>query len=55
MWKTVNLDTLKFDLLLLPALAIGSLAGIWLTKFIPEKIYRYFVIVVTAAAALLLF
>lgn len=53
-WKTINMSTLKLDILLLPGIALGAFLGIWLVKKIPEKPYRAFVIVVTALSAFLL-
>ena len=54
-WETIDLHSFTFDLLMLPAIAAGAVLGIWLVKFFPEKIYRYFIIASTLAAALLLF
>lgn len=53
-WKTIDLDTLTLDIILLPAIAAGAFLGIWGVKKIPEKIYRTAVIVVTAVSAFLL-
>jgi hypothetical protein len=53
-WKTINWQTLKLDLLLFPGIAAGALLGIWLVKKIPDKTYRAFVIVVTVLSAFLL-
>jgi len=53
-WKTINLQTLTLDLILLPGIALGAFLGIRLVKKIPDKTYRTFVIVVTALSAFLL-
>ena len=53
-WETINRQTLKLNLLLLPGIAIGAIAGIWLVKKIPENTYRAFIIIATAISALLL-
>ncbi len=53
-WKTINLHTLKLDLILLPGIFAGAVLGIWLVKKIPDKTYRSFVIAVTALSAFLL-
>lgn len=53
-WGTISWPSLKLDLMTLPAIALGAFLGIWLVKIIPEKTYRAFVIVVTAASAFLL-
>ncbi len=53
-WQTIDRESLKLDLILLPGIALGAAAGIWLVKKIPDKTYRAFVIIVTAFSALLL-
>jgi uncharacterized protein len=53
-WKTIEWQTLKLDLILLPGIAFGAFSGIWLVKKIPDQIYRTFIIIVTAISALLL-
>ena len=53
-WETIDWNTLKLNLMLLPAIAIGAVPGIWLVKKIPNKPYRTFVIIVTALSAFLL-
>lgn len=53
-WKTINLSTLKLDLILLPGIFAGAVLGIWLVKKIPDKTYRSFVIAITALSAFLL-
>jgi uncharacterized membrane protein YfcA len=54
-WKTITLQSLLFDVLMIPAIALGALLGIWLVKFFPEKAYRIFIIATTLFSALLLF
>ena len=53
-WETIDLKTLSFDLLMLPAIGLGAFIGIKAVKKISEKSYRVFVIFVTAISALLL-
>lgn len=53
-WKTIHWETLKLDFILLPAIALGALVGIWAVKKIPEHTYRTFVIIITALSAFLL-
>ena len=53
-WKTISWSSLRIDIITLPAIALGAFLGIWFVKVIPEKMYRAFVIVVTAASAFLL-
>ena len=54
-WKTITIQSLLFDVLMIPAIALGALLGIWLVKFFPEKAYRIFIIATTLFSALLLF
>jgi len=53
-WKTISWDSLSFNLMMLPSIAVGALLGIWLVKKLSDKTYRVFVIVVTALSAFLL-
>ncbi len=53
-WETITLESLKLDLMTLPAIALGAFLGIKLVKMIPEKTYRAFVIIITALSAFLL-
>lgn len=53
-WKNINLTTLSFDFILLPAIALGAFLGVKLVRIIPEKGYRIFVLVSTAISAILL-
>ena len=54
-WKTITWSSLMFDVLMIPAIAVGAVTGIWLVRLFPERVYRIFVIVSTLLAALLLF
>lgn len=54
-WKTINLKTLAFNLMLSPAIIAGVFLGIQIVKFIPEKPYRVLVISATVVSSLLLF
>ena len=54
-WKTITVQSLLFDVIMIPAIALGALLGIWLVKFFPEKAYRIFIIATTLFSALLLF
>jgi len=51
-WGTVTPRTLVLDASMLPAVGIGAVVGIVVTKRIPERAYRIFIIVITALAAL---
>ena len=50
-WQTISLNTFLFDLLLIPVIAAGAWLGVKIVHKIPEQIYRWFVIVTTAVAA----
>lgn len=54
-WKTISWESLKLDLYAIPAIGLGIWIGIIVIKHLPEKEFRYFVIVMTFIAALRLF
>ncbi|MBZ4675689.1 MAG: hypothetical protein JG782_308 [Anaerophaga sp.] len=54
-WKSISLDTLQLNFVMLPAVWIGSMTGKYLVRFIPEREFRIFVTVVIAISAVLLF
>lgn len=54
-WKTISWESLKINLFAVPAIALGIWLGIIVIKHLPEKEFRYFVIVMTFIAALRLF
>jgi len=54
LWKTVNLDVLKLDLILAPALCAGMAAGIWIVRKIPEKPFRMVILASIFAAGTML-
>ena len=54
-WKTVTVQSILFDVLMIPDIALGALLGIWLVKLFPERAYRIFIIATTLFSALLLF
>ncbi len=51
-WKTITWSSFSLDLLALPLIFIGVWVGIKIVHFIPEREYRYFIIIVTFLAAL---
>jgi uncharacterized membrane protein YfcA len=53
-WKNINSSSLKLDLLLLPALAIGFIAGVLLVKKIQDEQYRKLVIVLTLIGSVIM-
>ena len=54
-WHTITVQTLTFNVSMLPAIALGAVLGVRIVKKIPEKPYRIFIMVITTAAALKLF
>jgi len=53
-WKTINWNTLSLNVILLPAITVGAILGIWLVKKVSDKTYRTALIVITALSAFLL-
>jgi hypothetical protein len=49
---TMTLATVKLDLMLLPLIAVGAVAGIVLLKRIPQRAFNSVVQILAAAAAL---
>jgi len=54
-WKNMSVSTITFDALMIPAIVVGAIVGIKVAGKIPEKAYRVFVMVMTGAAAVMLF
>jgi len=54
-WKTIHVQSLYIDLVLLPALLLGLWAGITLIKVVKQQEYRLIIMVLTALGALLIF
>lgn len=54
-WKTISWNSFSLNLLALPAIALGILIGIKIIKLLPEKEFRYFIIIMTFLAAIRLF
>ena len=54
-WKTINLESLSFDLIMVIPIIAGAFFGYFLVKVIPEKAYRIFIILSTLASAIALF
>jgi uncharacterized membrane protein YfcA len=53
-WHTITLQTLMVDIAGIPVILLGVFIGIKIVKIVPEKVYRYLIIVSTILAALLL-
>ena len=54
-WKNINPASLQTDLLLIPALAFGFLAGLKIVAVIKDNNYRKIVIVLTLIGAMVIF
>jgi uncharacterized membrane protein YfcA len=55
MWKNITMETVMFDLTLIPVIIIGAMVGILLVKKISEPIYRKVIMALTLVSALFLF
>ena len=53
-WKTVSIQSISINLILLPIIIFGFYTGIKLVKLINNQWYRKFIILVTAVGALLI-
>lgn len=53
-WKTMDLHSFAFDLMMIPAIAAGAIGGFYLVKLFPERAYRIFIIASTIVASLFL-
>jgi hypothetical protein len=54
-WKNITMKSLVVSLIPVPVIALGIFLGIYIVRLLPEKAYRYFVIVTTLLTSLLLF
>lgn len=54
-WETVTLRTFSINLMMLPAILLGGFLGIRLIRIIPEKPFRWLIIIMTVLASLRLF
>jgi hypothetical protein len=53
-WKNINASSIKLDVLLIPALAIGFILGVQLVKKIQDAHYRKVVIVLTLIGSVIM-
>lgn len=51
-WKTITWSSFSLNLLTIPAIAVGILLGILVVKRIPERAFRYFIIIMTFIVAM---
>jgi uncharacterized membrane protein YfcA len=54
-WRNISLDSLRFDLLVLPAVLLGAFLGVLLVKKVSEVFYRKLAFFMTLLSASLLF
>ena len=47
-WETISWSSFKLNLFVVPAILIGFAVGIKIVAWIPEKAFRYFVMIITA-------
>ncbi|MDX2249828.1 MAG: sulfite exporter TauE/SafE family protein [Bacteroidia bacterium] len=53
-WKTITWNSFLMGMAMIPVVGLGAVLGIWIVRQIPDKYYRGFVLVVTAASAIFL-
>jgi uncharacterized membrane protein YfcA len=53
-WHTISWNSFLLDLATLPLIALGAYLGIVITRNLPEKIYRWFIIGMTLVAAVMM-
>jgi len=51
-WNTITWETMRLDVLALPAILVGAVLGLYLIRFIPERPYRLFLMTTVALAAM---
>ena len=54
-WDTITVDTLKINLVLLPAVVVGLWVGLKFVKVFQEAQFRRFILIMTALGAILIF
>lgn len=54
-WNTITLETVSLNLLLWPVVLLGGFLGVMLVRIIPEKPFRWLVIIMTTMASVRLF
>lgn len=54
-WQTITWETLSVNLIAAPVILAGGFLGLYLVRFIKERPYRIFVLVVTALISIRLF
>jgi len=54
-WKTITIESLKLNAIMILPIMVGAVGGFYLVKIIPEKTYRWFIIISTLASSIALF
>jgi hypothetical protein len=53
-WKTVSIETLVLNSVLIPVVALGFFVGVAIVKLISNVNYRRFILIVTAIGGVIL-
>ena len=53
-WKTISWDTLLMSLATMPIIGLGAWLGIVIVSQITEEVYRWFIVITTLLAAVLM-
>ncbi|HCW08703.1 MAG TPA: hypothetical protein DGG95_15195, partial [Cytophagales bacterium] len=53
-WHTINTQSWLMALVVLPVIIVGAYLGVWLVKKMSDKTYRWFIIGMTAVAAVVM-
>ncbi|MBN2519888.1 MAG: sulfite exporter TauE/SafE family protein [Bacteroidales bacterium] len=54
-WGSITTSSLQMNIVMVPAIYIGSLLGSKIVNYISDNVYRYFILIVTSISAVLLF
>lgn len=53
-WETISFNSFLLNLTILPAIALGAFFGLRIIHRVPERAYRWFIILMTGVAALVM-
>lgn len=51
-WETITWESFQLNLVILPAIALGIFIGVRIVRYIPERGFRYLVLIMTAIISL---
>ncbi|WP_421978712.1 sulfite exporter TauE/SafE family protein [Roseivirga seohaensis] len=54
-WGTITWETLKINLVVIPAILLGLFIGVRLLKKVNDKLFRQFILVMTAVGAIMIY